>query len=71
MPDEIFLRSLNPPQKDYEKLRIINKIYSLFEKDKIQPQNNILKVILIKIHDFNLIKVQDFIYKILEEICKK
>ncbi len=69
MPDEIFLRSLNPPQKDYEKLRIINKIYSLFEKDKIQPlQNNIPESdSSSKFNDFNLIKVQDFIYKILEE----
>tara|TARA_A100001035_G_scaffold189922_1_gene151627 strand:+ start:47 stop:1597 length:1551 start_codon:yes stop_codon:yes gene_type:complete len=69
IPDENFLRSLNPPQKDYEKLRIINKVYSLFEKDIIKPlkNNNSESDSSSKFINLDVIRVKDFIFKILEE----
>ena len=69
IPDDIFLKSLNPPQKDYEKLRLIHKIYSMFEKDRIKPlKDNISESeTSSSFNNLKEVKVKDFIYKILEE----
>ncbi len=40
IPDEIFLKSLDPPQKDYENLRLINQCYSWYMKYRETLQSN-------------------------------
>ena len=67
MPDETFLKSLDPPQKDYENLRLINQVYSWYMKyretiESNNPDNNTSIPF-----EIDLIEVNRFIAKNLKE----
>ena len=67
MPDETFLKSLDPPQIDYENLRLINQVYSWYMKyrETIQinnPDNNTSNPF-----EIDVIEVNRFIAKNLKE----